>query len=389
MNILFLTAMEVNPQMGGVQRVTDLLGRYFVSRRHSVFFLASCNGEAHVSPEGIKHLFIQNINKENLFPSKSILKEIVKNQKIDVIINQTGPTPIFTELLLSGEKVGPKIITVVHGSVLLFLKGYERTISGIYGEGFFARILKTSFVKHIVIQRHIKKYSKVYREILNLGDALVLLTNDLLKELSVYYEKFPAEKVHIIPNPSGYKTRQEQVYSKEKVVVYVGRLENDPKRCDLLLRIWEMVFKEMQGWNLIFVGDGSSRSQLTEYVREHDLERVTFKGYQDPVEYYEKASIICLTSIHEGFPMVLPEAMSFEVVPVVFNSFAAATEIIQNNQNGFLVKNNDLSGYAEVLISLMRDDLLRERLGKCAKQSVEKYSIQSVGDRWLSMLESI
>ncbi|RGN76255.1 glycosyltransferase [Segatella copri] len=65
---------------------------------------------------------------------------------------------------------------------------------------------------------------------------------------------------------------------------------------------------------------------------------LTFEGFQSPIEYYKRASIICMTSSFEGFPMVLVEAMQFGCVPIAFDSFEAIRDVIIPEKTGELVK---------------------------------------------------
>lgn len=71
---------------------------------------------------------------------------------------------------------------------------------------------------------------------------------------------------------------------------------------------------------------------MEKQVRELKLRNVSFEGFQNPKEYYERASILLLTSEFEGFPLVLPECMSFGVIPAVYGSYSAVYDIVEDGK---------------------------------------------------------
>ena len=76
-------------------------------------------------------------------------------------------------------------------------------------------------------------------------------------------------------------------------------------------------------WILRIVGDGPERDNIEHMVQKLELKNVRFEGFQYPRSYYEISSILILTSEYEGFGLVVAEAMSFGVIPVVLGSYSA------------------------------------------------------------------
>ena len=123
------------------------------------------------------------------------------------------------------------------------------------------------------------------------------------------------------------------------------------------------------------------------------MQNVLFEGFQKPLEYYKRASILALTSEYEGFPLVLAECMSFGVVPCVYDSFAAVRDIIEDDTNGLIIKkkNGNFSAkeMAKRLAEIMAD---AQKLDSMAKKSIEtskKYSIDSVYAQWMDNLNRL
>ena len=74
---------------------------------------------------------------------------------------------------------------------------------------------------------------------------------------------------------------------------------------------------------------------------------------QDPAPYYRKARILCLTSTHEGMPMVINEALSYGCTPIAFNSFHAAEDMLPDRETGRLIPPFSLRLFARELDELM------------------------------------
>ena len=131
---------------------------------------------------------------------------------------------------------------------------------------------------------------------------------------------------------------------------------------------------------MVIVGDGPIRQELEQ--KSQKMERIIFAGYQEPEPFYRDASILCLTSDFEGWGMVLTEAMTFGAIPVVFNSFAAVTDIIEDGRTGMLVPPFSCKRFARKLAVLMRDEELRAEMSKTCRKFVQRFDIQNIAEQW-------
>ncbi len=88
--------------------------------------------------------------------------------------------------------------------------------------------------------------------------------------------------------------------------------------------------------------------------------------------------------------MVLAEASSYALPCVAFDIKAGPSDIIADEKSGFLVEDNDLQGYADKLMLLMRDENLRQNFGTKAKQVVsEKFGKNAVMKMWFELFEEL
>ena len=96
-----------------------------------------------------------------------------------------------------------------------------------------------------------------------------------------------------------------------------------------------------------------------------------------------------MASRYEGWPMVLMEAMQMGVVPVVFNSFESLTDIIDDNENGCIVTDNEIDGFVNRMKWLMKNDEPRLRLAANAIRSCDRFTVEKVSGKYLELFESL
>ena len=143
-------------------------------------------------------------------------------------------------------------------------------------------------------------------------------------------------------------------------------------------------------WQLTIVGDGPELAGVERRARELGLEHVCFEGFQKPRPYYERASVLMLTSEYEGFPLVLAECMSFGVIPAVYGSYSAVYDIVEDGKNGLILP-YDKKGYnaalmAEKLSVLMQSSDERQRMAENAIVTSRKYALEAIYQSWEQLL---
>jgi glycosyltransferase involved in cell wall biosynthesis len=105
--------------------------------------------------------------------------------------------------------------------------------------------------------------------------------------------------------------------AKQKLVVWVGRMVPIKNICDVITS-FDLATRNFPDWKLALVGDGPEKSIAEEHAKNLGvLERINFHGYANPTDFYLEATFLLLASSTEGYSLVLDEAMSFGVIPVV------------------------------------------------------------------------
>ena len=88
------------------------------------------------------------------------------------------------------------------------------------------------------------------------------------------------------------------------------------------------------------------------------------------------------TLVYEGFGNVLVEAQSFGRVPMLFNSYAAAQDIVIHNENGILVTPFNIDKYVEETKDLMMNSTKLNQLGINGYEHINKFSYEETYKKW-------
>lgn len=220
-------------------------------------------------------------------------------------------------------------------------------------------------------------------------DGVIVLSKSYIEEYKKVIRKRICSKLFAIPNPFQPLHSKISIESKNKQIIFVGRISKE-KAVHHLLMIWNKLYKAYPDWNLLIVGDGEERTLCEKLVEDLNIERVSFTGYINvPISFIDSSAICCLVSVLEGLPTVLFEAMSLGVVPVSFDSYAAVYDIIDNNINGCIVKAYDLEEYSRKLDFLMSNQQRRFVLAANAQKKVQQFSIEHVGNLWINLFKQM
>jgi glycosyltransferase involved in cell wall biosynthesis len=152
-----------------------------------------------------------------------------------------------------------------------------------------------------------------------------------------------------------------------------GRL-NTEKGMDYLIKAFKIVLEKYPNTRLHIAGQGPEENNLKKLVRNLNIEnKVKFLGYladKNIPTFYNKIDIFALTSIRrESFGLVAAEAGACEKSSVVTN-ISGLTEVVENDETGFVVKSKNIEAIAGALIKLIENKELREKFGRNARQRV-------------------
>jgi len=151
-----------------------------------------------------------------------------------------------------------------------------------------------------------------------------------------------------------------------------------------LLEGFAMLTKRANAVQLLLIGDGPLRGKLEEFCAQHNLYSVKFLGrlpYKDVLEHVAKSDIFILTSIEEGMPNAIIEALALGK-PVIATSVGGIPEIVRDGFNGLLIPARSPKHVAKALYTLLNDEKLYSELSKNTTKSVCGYTWTEIASKY-------
>jgi phosphatidylinositol alpha-mannosyltransferase len=221
-------------------------------------------------------------------------------------------------------------------------------------------------------------------------DGLIAVSKVALK----YFEKFKKPKV-VIPNGVDLdtfnpKNKKIKKFLDGKInLLFVGRIE-ERKGLIYLLKAFSILKRKYRNLRLIVAGDGPEKENCEKFVKENNLRDVVFLGSveKELPFLYVTCDIFCAPSIFgESFGLVILEAMA-SGKPVVGFANEGYKELLKGKKGEkFLVKPKDFKGLAQKIEILIKNEKLREELGKEGLKEANKYSWSKIAKEVLNFYQ--
>lgn len=210
----------------------------------------------------------------------------------------------------------------------------------------------------------------------------IAISKEIGEQLVSYYNL--KNKPEVISNPVDVKRFEiRRVTHNGTVIVNAGRLSKQ-KNQKLLIDIVGELSKEIKGIKLIILGDGPLKEELSSYIADTGLSGlVELKGNVDNIEeYYAQADIFALSSIYEGVPLVILEAMAAGL-PVITTDVGGIKDIL--GEGGILIPSGDKERYIVSLRKLIQNLTARDELGKKAHRISAAYDSSVIAKRYMDI----
>lgn len=173
---------------------------------------------------------------------------------------------------------------------------------------------------------------------------------------------------------------------EHKVAGIVARLE-PVKNHAMLLRAWKRIAERLSEAMLLIVGEGSLEHELKAQVETLGIKgHVRFLGpRRDVHDLLPLMDVAVLTSINEGLPMFLLEAMAVGL-PVAAAAVGGVPKLIRDGEHGRLVGNDDDAALAEAVVAMFANPDLLKEMGRTNMALVKgRYDLEASVDRYFEM----
>jgi glycosyltransferase involved in cell wall biosynthesis len=342
-------------QIGGIETFLKLLAKYFIEKGHNVDFvetLTKGKWSQVFRDEGYKVIQILSSPLHSRIHHAKRIAKILKDY--DLIILNNDP---FAQAVLGLLPEKTIIITVLH----MYL---------------------TSMIRNATANK--KNF-----------DMLVTVSPAVRK--SAVHFGIEEKKVVCIPNGIEVPDRwpkEKYNFEAEKYlrVIYIGALTQTQKGVLYLPGIFKKVAEEGISLRVDIVGDGPEKEKLINNFK-HKCQNIDIVMHgalpnSKTLELLNNSHVLIMPSHFEGLPLVLLEAMSRGVVPIVSKLNGCTDFVINDGQDGFLVEIGDIVGFANALIKLANDHLLLKSLSFSAWETTKnRFSYKKTGEAYLELAE--
>jgi glycosyltransferase involved in cell wall biosynthesis len=222
----------------------------------------------------------------------------------------------------------------------------------------------------------------------NMADALVVNSHSTKRTLTTSNPWITAQRIEVIhhglPQPKAeaftntpQTLREDLGISTEAFLFgFVGRLAEQKGVLPMLAAIDEF-FRENEHAHLVIAGSGELEKKARQFVSSHDLDnRVHFLGFRSDVpELMSQFDVLLVPSLWEGFGLVLVEAMAVGT-PCIASRVSSIPEIVDHEQNGFLVTPANTTELVEAMRRFCNDPAFARQLGAAGKAKVQSVFVE-------------
>jgi N-acetylgalactosamine-N,N'-diacetylbacillosaminyl-diphospho-undecaprenol 4-alpha-N-acetylgalactosaminyltransferase len=344
---------------GGAEKMAANMSLSLVGKGYQVYVVSMINN-IHYNFGGTLYNFGKIKDSTSLFKSFVEFYCFFKKESFDVIIdhrvrNNFLKESLFSKLIFKDSCV---IYCVHHFDLSLYFTSIKNAL-----KAKFPHVRKRMFVSvSKEAQKHLKRTLKI--------------------ESNLIY--------NYVLNREVNKNDVEIIEKKDcNYLVAVGRLVK-MKQFDVLIDCYKRTQLPENNINLLILGEGEEKDALQEQIENLDLDKhVKLVGFKkDVFNYIKNSKALILSSLFEGFPMVLIEALALKTPLIAFDCKSGPNEIIKHEVNGLIVPDQN----SELLTKAMDSLLLDEGFYKEIKNNIENFPNPFLEDRaikqWINLIES-
>ena len=330
----------------------------------------------------VKGMNIISIHDKNLAENVYNPRIISGLLKTDIIIKKINPKVIITQ----GGKTG--FIIALHK--ILFKPKYKWILS--IGTHVSNRYKMLSYKLQEWITYRIYRYF-----LLKYPNKIIVPSKEMSEDLiSLGIKK---NKITVIPNPIDLKEIKEKMKEplnpKESkifdklVLLNVGAYHYQKGQWYLIEIMPRLIKKFGKDIHLVLIGDGPLKKLYKRKIESLGLkDNIHLFGQRsNPYKYMARAKLFILSSLYEGFGIVLVEAMACGTPVISFGCISGPKEILDNGKYGLLVPLKNTNVLLNLIIKLLRNRYLYNHFKNIGLQRSKVYDTKSIVKMWEKIIE--
>lgn len=357
---------------GGAERVTATLANYW-ARQHwdvTIVTLAPLSEDFYSLDPGVKRIAM-DLSGNSAHVLDALCRNARRVQVLRRVIMQIRPQVVLS--MMSTPNV-----------LLAFASSGISGVSTIGSERCYPPYFPLGRAWHAL-------RSRMYARL----GAVVALTQE---SASWIRQNSSARRIPVIPNPVSWplapglpRIEPGEVCGPErKILLAVGRLSQE-KGFDILIEVFSRLAGSHPDWDLVILGEGPDRQMLEAQCEEAWCgHRILLPGLAGNVgEWYAWADLYVMSSLYEGFPNALAEALAHGLPAVSFDCDTGPRDIVRHGLDGFLVPAGSAVELQASLDLVMSDGELRQRLAVRAGEARERFSLEKIACMWEELFREL
>jgi len=246
-----------------------------------------------------------------------------------------------------------------------------------------ALVGRKRIIMHIHMGNQLRSHTgnKLFKWCLRRADLIILLAK---KWQQLFKEEFADIETPTTVLYNACESVSEVPFEEKEKSILMAAYFNDNKAPDLLLKAWKKLKDRYPDWHVYMLGNGEVE-RFRKMSEEMGLaDSVTFTGYmvgKQRDDYFRKASIYCMCSYEEGFPMVVLEAWAYGIC-VVTTPVGGLPDVLEDGRNALTFDFGDWEGLADRLSMLIEDKAMRKSMADESRDFVYRhFSNQQINEQ--------
>ncbi|MEB2298030.1 glycosyltransferase family 4 protein [Lysinibacillus xylanilyticus] len=177
-----------------------------------------------------------------------------------------------------------------------------------------------------------------------------------------------------------------KIKNDDIIISYIAELNNNKNQM-FLLENWNKIKQECKNAKLLLIGTGENLTFYKNYVIKNQLKDIEFTGFRnDVMDILQISHINILLSKREGLGKCLLEGMICRL-PCIATNTRGPKDLIKDGVNGFLVDLSDGNKLIDSLVSLIKNETLRQKMGEESYKIAKEYFIENVIEEYKTIYQ--